>query len=128
MKGRKSAANGERSKTVVANDPLDLNSTLKHVGGSRVDDWNTVLLKQALQTLWQKHSDKKESERQINATVAGLVGIGPKDELEGMIGAQLVAAHNASMECYRRAMHPEQTFEGRRENLNQANKPPELSR
>jgi hypothetical protein len=26
------------------------------------------------------------------------------------------------MECYRRAMHSEQTFEGRRENLNQANK------
>jgi hypothetical protein len=26
------------------------------------------------------------------------------------------------MECYRRAMHGEQTFEGRRENLSQANK------
>src|SRR5262245_29779600 len=26
------------------------------------------------------------------------------------------------MECYRRAMHGEQSFEGRRENLNQANK------
>ena len=36
--------------------------------------------------------------------------------------AQLLAAHNAAMECYRRAMHSEQTFEGRRENLNQANK------
>jgi hypothetical protein len=39
-----------------------------------------------------------------------------------MIGAQLIAAHNAAMECYRRAMLSEQTFEGRRENLNQANK------
>jgi hypothetical protein len=27
------------------------------------------------------------------------------------------AAHNAAMECYRRAMIGEQTFEGRRENL-----------
>jgi hypothetical protein len=36
--------------------------------------------------------------------------------------AQLVACHNASMECYRRAMIDEQTFEGRRENLSQANK------
>jgi hypothetical protein len=50
------------------------------------------------------------------------VGIGPKDELEGMMAAQLIAAHNAAMECYRRAMHGEQTFEGRRENLSQANK------
>jgi hypothetical protein len=39
-----------------------------------------------------------------------------------MLGAQLIAAHNAAMECHRRAMIPEQSFEGRRENLNQANK------
>jgi hypothetical protein len=51
-----------------------------------------------------------------------LVGIGPKDELEAMMAAQLIAAHNAAMECYRRAMLSEQTFEGRRENLSQANK------
>jgi hypothetical protein len=38
-----------------------------------------------------------------------------------MIAAQLIAAHNATMECYRRAMN-EQTFESRRENLSQANK------
>ena len=44
------------------------------------------------------------------------------DEIEGMIASQLLAAHNATMECYRRAMIPEQSFEGRRENLNQANK------
>jgi hypothetical protein len=35
---------------------------------------------------------------------------------------QMIAAHNAAMECYRRAMIGEQTFEGRRENLAQANK------
>ena len=39
-----------------------------------------------------------------------------------MIAAQLLAAHNAAMECYRRAMLDEQTFEGRPENLSQANK------
>jgi hypothetical protein len=39
-----------------------------------------------------------------------------------MIAAQLLAAHNATMECYRRAMLPEQTSDGRSENLNQANK------
>ncbi len=37
-----------------------------------------------------------------------------------MMAAQLIAAHNAAMECYRRAMIGEQTFEGRRENLVQA--------
>jgi len=43
-------------------------------------------------------------DRQYSATVAALIGIGPKDELEGMMAAQLIAAHNAAMECYRRAM------------------------
>jgi hypothetical protein len=51
-----------------------------------------------------------------------MIGIAPRDEREGMIAAQLLACLNASMECYRRAMLSEQTFEGRRENLNQANK------
>jgi hypothetical protein len=51
-----------------------------------------------------------------------LASIRPKDELEAMIAAQLLAAHNATMECYRRAMLPEQTSDGRSENLNQANK------
>jgi hypothetical protein len=39
-----------------------------------------------------------------------------------MMAAQLIAAHNAAMECYRRAMIGEQTFNGRRENLGQASK------
>jgi hypothetical protein len=55
-------------------------------------------------------------DRQYSATVVALIGIGPKDEIEGMIAAQLIAAHNAAMECYWRAMIGEQKFEGRREN------------
>jgi hypothetical protein len=39
-----------------------------------------------------------------------------------MMAAQLIASHSAAIECYRRAMIGEQSFEGRRENLNQANK------
>src|SRR5262249_25809919 len=58
----------------------------------------------------------------IQNLAAPLIGIAPKDEIEGMLAAQLIAAHNAAMECYRRAMLAERTFEGRRENLSQANK------
>ena len=49
-------------------------------------------------------------------------GIAPKDELEGMLAAQMVATHNAAMECYRRAMLPEQPLETWQARLNQANK------
>jgi hypothetical protein len=83
---------------------------------------NNILANQAFETLWLKNSDKAARDQQYSATVAALVGIRPRDELEGMLAAQLLAAHNAAMECYRRAMLGEQTFEGRRENLSQANK------
>jgi hypothetical protein len=39
-----------------------------------------------------------------------------------MLAAHMLASHYAAMECYRRAMIGEQTFEGRRESLSQANK------
>ncbi|MFZ5690215.1 MAG: hypothetical protein ACOY5F_03065 [Pseudomonadota bacterium] len=107
---------------MVANDPDDRKGRLKNIGGSRSDHWNNILANQTIQALWLEHSDPATRDKQYSATVAALVGIGPKDELEGMMAAQLIAAHNAAMECYRRAMIGEQTFEGRRENLAQANK------
>jgi hypothetical protein len=51
-----------------------------------------------------------------------LNGIEPEDELEGMMAAQLIAAHNAAMECDRRAMIDQQNPEARRENLAHAGK------
>ena len=97
----------ENATAVVADDWKE---TLKRVGGSRSDDWNHVLGNQAIQSLWIKQSDNEMRERQFNAAIAGLIGIAPQDEIEGMIAAQLIAAHNATMECYRRAMIGEQTM------------------
>jgi hypothetical protein len=118
----KKPASANTPTTVVADDPDDRKGALKDIGGSKSDHWNNLLANQALQALWIKNSEAETRDRQLSATVAALVGIGPKDELEGMMAAQLVAAHNAAMESYRRAMIGEQTFEGRRENLSQANK------
>src|SRR3954464_14799719 len=101
-------------------DVTKLKSRLKLIGGSMSDDWNNILANQTVQTLWLKSADAEEKNRQRHAAVDVLIGIAPRDEFEGMAAAQLVACHNASMECYRRAMIGEQTFEGRRENLNQA--------
>jgi hypothetical protein len=121
MTGKKTA-NETKPARAVTEDPIDLKGTLKALGGSRSDHWNNILANQAISALWLKHSDPETQDKQFTAAVAALIGIGPKDELEGMMAAQLIAAHNAAMECYRRAMHSEQTFEGRRENLAQANK------
>ena len=94
---------------------------LKRLGGSQSDHWNNVLANQTINTLWLA-KDAETRQRQYSATAAALSGIEPKDEVEGMIAAQLIAAHNATMECYRRAMINDQTFESRREKLSQANK------
>ena len=119
---KKPAADNKKGTTVIANDPEDRKGRLKSLGGSQSDNWNSILANQTVQTLWVAHSEQETKDRQYSATAAALVGIDPKDELEGMIAAQLIAAHNAAMECYRRAMISGQTLEGRRENLNQANK------
>jgi hypothetical protein len=107
---------------VQVHDISKLKGELKPIGGSMSDDWNNIVANQVVESLWLKNVDAELIRKIRHATVDALIGIGPKDELEGMMAAQLIAAHNAAMECYRRAMIGEQTFEGRRENLNQANK------
>jgi hypothetical protein len=89
---------------------------LRQFGGSQSDDWNDLI---AAETVQARRARKPGpvSDREIDAAVAGLAGIGPRDELEGMMAAQLIAAHGAVMECYRRAMAHE---EGRDENLRHA--------
>ena len=129
--GRLSPIEAERSFSPMPSpsEPLGIapeasanTGALKPFGGSHFDAWNDKILRDTVQTLWMKHSDEREREQEIAAAVSGLFSIAPQDELEGMMAAQLIAAHMATMECYRRAMIPDQTFEGRRENLNQANK------
>jgi hypothetical protein len=118
----KNTAKTTKPAAVVANDADGQKGTLKEFGGSRFDDWNDIITCQTVDALWVKHSGPETRDKQLSAALAALIGIGPKDECEGMMAAQLIAAHNAAMECYRRAMIPEQTADGRRENLTQANK------
>ena len=88
MRRKKSA----EPTTVVTDDPSDQKGALKAIGGSLSDNWNNVLANQAVHALWLGHSDQEARERQYNATVAALIGIGPRDELEGMLAAQLLAS------------------------------------
>src|SRR3954453_9918971 len=115
-------AGGPAPEVLRVRPPEARRGTLKALGGSSDDDFNNVLANQVVQALWLAKSDKDERGRQMQAAVSAMFGVQPGDELEGMLGAQMIATHSAAMECFRRAMIKEQTFEGRRENLNQANK------
>jgi hypothetical protein len=88
---------------------------------SLLGQWHSLLLDQTVQAMRPESSGPPPT-WQIRATAATLLDFEPKDVLEAMLVAQLTAAHNAAMECHRRAMIDAQTFAVRQGYLNQANK------
>ena len=92
MRGKKADAEGNQPTIGAVDDSDDYRGALKRIGGSPSDKWNHVLANQAVQTLWLGNSNKEAGQRQCGATIAALIGIRPKDELEGMLAAQLLAS------------------------------------
>jgi hypothetical protein len=104
-------------------DSSKLKGTLKAIGGSMSDDWNNTIANQTANAVLRYTNDDPERAKGDRfAAVAAVIGLKPLDEIEGMIAAQLIASHNAAMECYRRAMLPDISFDMRHGNLNSANK------
>lgn len=91
------------------------------VGASDSDDWNTSILFQACATAAHM-GEKGHINSKFDAVLAGLQAIGPKDPMEAMLAAQMIAVHNASMDCLGRASVPDQSAEARMNNLAMANK------
>jgi hypothetical protein len=84
---------------------------LRSISGSDNDDFSNMLVNRVTNALWRGHCDSDEQTRQVKAMLAVMIGMKPRD-----------GAHSAAMECYRRAMIGDQSFETRRENLTQASK------
>src|SRR3954462_14632164 len=81
------------SDVIQIRHPSDETGELKFLGGSASDTFNTILASQVTTTLWLARANEDERQKRMSAAVAGLAGIAPRDELEGMLGAQLIAAH-----------------------------------
>src|SRR5215472_3346534 len=114
-------ATAQQTRAMIENPPsAEPLPHLRRISGSDDHDFNLNLVCQVVAAQWRE--DPVSDERQVDATLAAMTGMKPRDELEGMLIAQAIASHNAAMECYRRAMMNEQTFEGRHENLKQAEK------
>lgn len=58
----------------------------------------------------------------IAAAMATLAEIAPRQGTERMLAVQMIGCHEAAVECLRRAMLPDQTFEGRDMSLKHAAK------
>ncbi len=65
---------------------------------------------------------KDEKLERMKSAMVMFREIRPQGNLEGMLAAQMVAAHSTAMEFLRRAMHEEQSLVGQTQNLNHAMK------
>ncbi len=107
-------AASEKAEARAANKAA-VRKMLKAATGSDVEPLQNHLLNQALAGAWLPEG--KDNDDALMVKLAALQAIAPTDGLEGMLAAQMVATHEAAMECLRRAMISEQSFEGRDVNL-----------
>jgi hypothetical protein len=98
-------------------------SRRKELSGSASGHFTLALANQVWRSLFHPEGTPEWIvELGQRAALGALKGIAPRDPLEGMLAAQMVATHETAMDCFRRAQLPNQTFEGRRMNLEFANK------
>lgn len=125
-KPKKAKAIGAAARKGTLAEQVAKRSTGKwqQVAGTVSDDFNHMLLLQAIGTTWlpKGSADPEAMDRNLYGVSAAMIDLAPTSAIEGMAAAQLVALHNAAMECARRAMIPEQTADGCKLNLDGANK------
>jgi hypothetical protein len=89
--------------------------------GMQPDNWGNYVFSQTVHANSFYQPGKELSDQLRSVITAGIAGIAPKDSLEDMIAAQMLACHDAAMDCYERAQG-EKYSQGRRDYLNQAGK------
>ena len=92
---------------------MDDNPTgLRSICGTGSKAFNNILANQALATLWLPPGIKwEDQDRRYQAALMSMPEFKPTDGIEGMMAAQAVGLHSASMECLRRAMISDQPGE-----------------
>ena len=101
---KKAMSDSERAKAIEA--------IFKGIGGSAVSEFNYQIAHAVLGTAWlPKEIPEDTQDNTLMMAISGLRAFKAADEIEGMIAAQAMAMHFSAMECSRRAMIPEQSFE-----------------
>lgn len=104
---------GERGAAGAGAGP----AAMREIGGSSLDAFNALIARQTMAALYANPEGDEDRRAKAAAALAALASVAPRSELEGMLAAQLVACHNAAMECFRRAAHPAAPEPARAENL-----------
>ena len=95
---------------------------LPTVSGAGPGAWNDSLLAGIVQVCAGNDIGDKGAVAKARAGIAAMNGIGPDDVIADMVAAQLVSAHHAAMDCYKRAAGGDLPLEVWRESMNQANR------
>jgi hypothetical protein len=82
----------------------DLKPKFKAFGGSNSDTWNKVNLDMLIRTFGSDSQDPEVLQRHFEYAYAGLGGIDPKDEIEGMMASQMVGLHVACLDVTAKGM------------------------
>ena len=96
----------------------------KEIGGGDSENWNFRQMQMILSALpGASARDKKSAGGIGSAVISGLMDVKPTDPVEGMLVSQMVVAHEAALDMYRRAWaQPPEYFDARCRYLQMADK------
>jgi hypothetical protein len=109
--GGKKAAGKDDEPVVIQTKP----GHHKDIGGGDSENWNFRQMQLILSALpGASARDKKSAGDVGSAVISGLMDVKPTDPVEGMLTSQMVVAHEAALDMYRRAwLQPPEHFEAR---------------
>ena len=82
------------------------------VTGSKSEAFTEVMGAQVMQTIQCTGLVEGEKEKQVEAMAATFAAVNPKNELEGMLASQMIAANNSLMHCFAEAAKQEKNVWG----------------
>jgi len=96
---------------------IEINNKNSRLFGTNDEDSASGLLQQVVAVV---PTGGTHHLHRLKLALSTVHGIGPKDELEGLLAAQMIGVHNVAMECLKRAAAEGQTFEGMDAHVNRA--------
>jgi hypothetical protein len=119
MAGTKARGNDERKQIALTASP----ESMLAATGTNDPAMAMARINEIAATMWLPEGEDGASlQVRVDNLFASLLESAPADALERMLAGQMIACHHGAMECFRRAMLPGQSFEGRNSNLKHAEK------
>jgi hypothetical protein len=116
----KDASGGRTARRITKESDSDVSETIELIQtmGTKSIQAATLIMGQ----LCDVATPVGEDLTQANKVLSLVHNLDPRDDLEAMLVAQLVTAHMLAMSCSSKAVHPENSLESKKLNLNYSNR------